>query len=227
MPRLDDGTAVDRADALAWFAARPVSARPPPDALPIGRDEASAAIVERTRRRRQRGRRSSAPATRRAGRGVHGLERSPADRGPPRAHARLPRQPARLRGSPSHERYAGRADYEAGCARPPNDLVAQRLLLPDDVDLVVADALRSYDESLTGRRNPPPVAFAGARHPPHRDSDDAVTVPRAHGHPRRAAAGVRSLDGADRDLRRARLALRVRSRRHAGLRAPRGVPTGR
>ena len=65
------------------------------------------------------------------------------------------------------------------------------------------------------RRKPPPVAFAGARRSRDRGQRRHVTVPRADRHPRRPPSGVRSLDGAHRHLRRARLALRVRPRGHA------------
>ena len=51
VPRVDDGTAIDRADAIAWFAARGHSV-PDADALPLGRGDAAVALVERARRRR-------------------------------------------------------------------------------------------------------------------------------------------------------------------------------
>ena len=53
-------------------------------------------------------------------------------------------------GPPHRERYTDRTDYETRVRAAARDLVAQRLLLPDDVDLVVADAVRAYDESPTG-----------------------------------------------------------------------------
>ena len=66
-------------------------------------------------------------------------------------------------GPPLHERYADRGDYEARVRDAAEELVAERYLLAEDVDLVTADARPSLRRIAHGRRNRPPVAFAGAR----------------------------------------------------------------
>jgi hypothetical protein len=147
---------VDRADALAQFAARPDVPTPSPAALPIGRDEASVAIVS---------------ALDEDGNEIAGVRlpqlvepvatytgwnlRPPIDGLPDLMPdflgSRLP-----LAGSQSDSRAADRTDYEARARDAARELVAGRYLLEEDVDLVTADAVRRYDESPTaaetGRR---------------------------------------------------------------------------
>ena len=150
VPRLDDGTAVDRADALASFATRPDACTPTSDALPIGSGAASAAIVS---------------ALDEFGNEVAGVRlpqlvepvatytgwnvRPPIDGLPDLMPDFLGSRLA-CGGRPVHERYADRADYEARVCEAAKELVAERLLLPEDVDVVTADAVRRYDESPTG-----------------------------------------------------------------------------
>jgi hypothetical protein len=150
VPRLDDGTAVDRADALARFATRPDACTPTSDALPIGSGAASAAIVS---------------ALDDFGNEVAGVRlphlvepvatytgwnvRPPIDGLPDLMPDFLGSRLA-CGGLPVHERYADRADYEARVWDATRELVADRFLLPEDVDLVTADAVRRYPESPTG-----------------------------------------------------------------------------
>ena len=63
---------------------------------------------------------------------------------------------SRLPGADSsvREHYADHVDYEAARAAA-RDLVAGRYLLDDDVERVVADAVRVYDELPTGGETAP------------------------------------------------------------------------
>jgi hypothetical protein len=150
VPRLDDGTAIDRADALAQFAVRPDVPTPTPDALPIGRDDASVAIVSAL----DEGGNEIAgvrlpqlvePVAIYTGWNVRPPSDGLPDLMPDFLGSRIPCSERSVR-----ERYADHADYEARARDAARELVAGRYLLEDDVERVVADAVRVYDESLTG-----------------------------------------------------------------------------
>ena len=125
-------------------------ATPTPDALPIGRDEAAVAIVS---------------ALDEDGNEIAGV-RLPQLVEPvatytgwnvrPPIDGRPDLMPDFL-GSRLHlsidGRYADRADYETRVRKEAEQLVAERYLLPEDVEVVVADAVRCYDESLASRES--------------------------------------------------------------------------
>jgi hypothetical protein len=152
VPRLDDGTAIDRADALAQFAVRPGVCTPAPDALPIGRDEAAVAIVSAL----------DADGNEIAGVRLPQLVEPVATytgwNVRPPVDGRPDLMPDFV-GSRLHlsigGRYADRVDYEARVRKEAERLVAERYLLPEDVELVIADAVGRYDESLAGHESHP------------------------------------------------------------------------
>ena len=130
---------------------------PDADALPIGSGEASAAIVSALDDDGNEVAGVRLPQLVEPVATLHGLERATADRRPARSDARLPRQSSAARaGAAPTQRYADRADYEVRVRATARGLVADRFLLPEDVELVTADAVGVYDESLasheSGRR---------------------------------------------------------------------------
>ena len=150
VPRLDDGTAVDRADALAHFATRADVPTPTSDALPIGRGAASVAIVS---------------ALDESGNEVAGVRlphlvepvatytgwnvRPPIDGLPDLMPdflgSRLP-----CGGASLQERYADRAEYEARVQRRGARAGGGAVPPSRGRRSVTADAVGRYHESLTG-----------------------------------------------------------------------------
>jgi len=59
--------------------------------------------------------------------------------------SRFPLPPGAVR-----QRYTDRADYEARVRAAATELVAQRLLLVEDIAMAVDAALAGYDESISG-----------------------------------------------------------------------------
>jgi len=123
---------------------------PTPDALPIGRDDASVAIVSAL----DEGGNEIAgvrlpqlvePLATYTGWNVRPPSDGLPDLMPDFLGSRIPCSERSVR-----ERYADHADYEARARDAARELVAGRYLLEDDVERVVADAVRVYDESLTG-----------------------------------------------------------------------------
>lgn len=151
VPRLDDGTAIDRAEALARFAARPGVYTPTPDALPGGGDDASAVIVSALD---EHGNEIAGvrlpqlvePVAAYTGWNVRPSIDGLPDLMPDFIGSRLP-----CTGPPPEQRYTDHADYEARVREAAGELVVERFLLPEDVDLVVGDALHRYDETVAGR----------------------------------------------------------------------------
>jgi hypothetical protein len=148
VPRLDDGTAVDRADALASFTARPGACAPSADALPPGYDDSGSVIV------------SSVDADGNELAGVRlpqvavavavytGWNVRPPIAGRPDlmpdfTGSRLP-----LPAPPAAERHPDRTAYGAAVRAEAERLRQARYLLDDDVERVVDDALRAYDETV-------------------------------------------------------------------------------
>lgn len=150
VPRMDDGTAMDRVDALARFAARPGVHTPTPDALP-GRQEANAAIVSALDESGNEMAGVRLPQLVEPVAAYTGWNVRPAIDGlpdlmPDFLGSRLPMTRESL-----DARYTSRSDYEARVRVIARWLVDARFLLPEDVDLVVQSALDSYDESVSGR----------------------------------------------------------------------------
>jgi hypothetical protein len=148
VPRLDDGTAIDRDDALAWFAARNGVACPDAGALPIGSGEADAALVsalddDGNEIAGVRVPQLAAPVAAYTGWNVRPPIAGRPNLAPDFLGSRVPLAPAELA-----RRYESRAGYEGQARGAARQLVADRLLLPDDVELVVRAALAAYDESV-------------------------------------------------------------------------------
>jgi hypothetical protein len=150
VPRLDDGTAIERGDALARFAAQPDVRTPTVDALPIGGHEASTAFVSALD---EHGNEVAGvrlpqlvePVAAYTGWNVRPPIDGLPDLMPDFLGSRLP-----CTGPPPGERYADRADYEDKVRAAADVLVEERFLLPGDVELVVGDALHGYDQSASG-----------------------------------------------------------------------------
>jgi hypothetical protein len=150
VPRLDDGTAVDRAAALAAFAARGDACTPDADALPIGRSAAATAVVSALDADGNevagiRLPQVAVPAAVYTGWNVRPPIPGRPDLMPDFIGSRLP-----LPLPAVADRHGDRADYEAAVRAAADRLVAARQLLTDDVDLVTADAMRAYDQTQTG-----------------------------------------------------------------------------
>ena len=184
VPRLDDGTAIDRADALARFAARPdVSTPDARRACRSDADEASVAIVSALD---EDGNEVAGvrlpqlvePVATYTGWNVRPPIDGLPDLMPDFLGSRLPlrglrirralRRSRRLRGAGA--RRGARASSPSGSSSPKTS----SSWLPTRV--------RVYDESLTGDESRPPVAFAGARR-----SRDMRTKTTRHGSARRRA----------------------------------------
>jgi hypothetical protein len=147
VPRVDDGTAIDRTDALAWFAAR---GRPVPDAdaLPLGRGDAAVALVsalddDGNEVAGVRLPQLVEPVAAYAGWNV----RPPIADRPDLAPDFLGSRFAMSR-TVVEARYGDREHYEKRLRAAADELVDDGLLLTDDVDVVVASALVAYDESV-------------------------------------------------------------------------------
>jgi hypothetical protein len=149
VPRVDDGTAIDRADALAWFAAR---GHPVPDdaALPVGRGEASVALVSALD---DSGNETAGvrlpqlvePVATYTGWNVRPPIADRPDLAPHFLGSRFPVARAAI-----ERRYPDRGRYETRARAAAERLVAERLLLAHDLELVVQAALAAYDESVGG-----------------------------------------------------------------------------
>ena len=128
----------------------PMCPTPTPDALPIGRDEASVAIVSALD---EDGNEIAGvrlphlvePVATYTGWNVRPPIDGLPDLMPDFLGSRLP-----LPGSRSHERSPIVPTTRRGCATRRASWWPERYLLEEDVDLVTADAVRRYDESPTG-----------------------------------------------------------------------------
>ncbi|HEY7106890.1 MAG TPA: alpha/beta hydrolase domain-containing protein [Acidimicrobiia bacterium] len=150
VPRLDDATAVDRAAALAAFARRADVSTPDADSLPAGRDGAATAIVSALDADGNevagiRLPQVSVPVAAYTGWNVRPPMAGRPDLMPDFIGSRVALPPPA-----AAERYAGRSAYETAVRADAGQLVAARHLLADDVELVVADALRAYDQTVKG-----------------------------------------------------------------------------
>jgi Alpha/beta hydrolase domain len=150
VPRVDDGTATDRNDALAFFAGRYDVHTPTQDALPVGTGPAARTIVsaldpDGNEIAGVRLPQLVEPVATYTGWNVRPpLEGLPGLM-PDFLGSRLPFESRCI-----EDRYADRTDYEARVRTAAEQLVVQRCLLAEDVDLVVDAALAAYDESLSG-----------------------------------------------------------------------------
>jgi hypothetical protein len=149
VPRIADGNAIDRDDAIEWFAARghPV---PDADALPLGTGAAAVALVsalddDGNEVAGVRLPQLVEPVATYAGWNV----RPPIAGRPGLAPDFLGSRFAMSRAA-IEARYGDRQRYEKRVRAAADDLVADGLLLADDVDLVVGSALAAYDESVGG-----------------------------------------------------------------------------
>ena len=149
VPRLDDGTAVDRGAALAWFGSRADVGTPSADALPIGRDAAATAIVSALDRDGNeiagvRLPQVAVPVAAYTGWNVRPPLAGRPDLMPDFLGSRLPLGRTSVPSADDRDRYETMVCAEAERLR------FERYLLDDDVWRVVADALRAYDETVTG-----------------------------------------------------------------------------
>jgi hypothetical protein len=150
VPRVDDGTAVERAPVLDFFRDKLGVPTPDAAALPPGRGTAAVARVaaiddDGNERAGVRMPALTVPIAAYTGWNVRPpLDGLPALM-PDFLGSRFP-----LPGDAVRQRYAGRADYEARVRAAAAALVEQRLLLDDDVAMVVDAALAGYDESTSG-----------------------------------------------------------------------------
>jgi hypothetical protein len=150
VPRLDDGTAIERGDALAWFAARPDVHTPTADALPIGGHGVSTAFVSALD---EHGNEVAGvrlpqlvePVATYTGWNVRPPIDGLPDLMPDFLGSRLP-----CAGESPASRDADRADYEEKVRAAAEVLVEEQFLLPADVELLVGDALHSYDQTASG-----------------------------------------------------------------------------
>jgi hypothetical protein len=151
VPRVDDGTAIDRREALARFAARSDASTPGPDALPVGTGAASTAFVsalddDGNEVAGIRLPQLVEPVATFTGWNVRPPIEGRPDLMPDFLGSRLP-----LSGDAPGARAADRAEYEARARAAAAALVEERLLLADDVDVVVHAAVATYDETVAGR----------------------------------------------------------------------------
>jgi hypothetical protein len=147
VPRIDEGTAVDRSDALSWFATR---GHPVPDAraLPTGHGEASAALVsalddDGNEVAGIRLPQLMEPVATYAGWNVRPPIPGRPDLAPDFIGSRFPLARAEIR-----RRYGDRTHYDERIRAAAQLLLGDGLLLADDLELVVHAALAAYDQSV-------------------------------------------------------------------------------
>jgi Alpha/beta hydrolase domain len=148
VPRVDQGTAVDRARVIDRFRTRAGVATPTVDALPAGPGVARTALVSAVDDDGNEiaGVRLPAlvePVAAYTGWNVRLPIPGRPDLVPDFLGSRLPFAVDRIT-----ERYASRDEYERRARAAADELVGRRLLLPDDVDLVVRAAVRAYEQSV-------------------------------------------------------------------------------
>ncbi len=182
-PRLDDGTAIDRAAALARFAARPGVSVPDADALPIGSGEASAAIVsalddDGNEVAGVRLPQLVEPVATFTGWNVRPPIDGLPDLMPDFLGSRVPLG-AGDRAQPAVRRSRRLRGAGAAAAR---GLVADRFLLARRRRARDCRCGRHVRRIARRPRKRAPVAFAGARRAPECGQRRHVTVPRADGH---------------------------------------------
>jgi alpha/beta hydrolase family protein len=149
VPRVDDGTAVERAPVLASLREHRDACVPDADALPPGRGGAPGLVAavddDGNERAGVRLPQLTVPVAAYAGWNVRpSLDGLPALM-PDFLGSRFPLPVVEI-----GRRYPDRADYETRVRTAAAALVEQRLLLDEDVAMVVDAALTAYDESIAG-----------------------------------------------------------------------------
>src|SRR5436190_1588422 len=149
VPRVDDGTAVERAPVLAFFGDKLGAATPDADALPAGRGRAPALVAAVDDDGNERAGVRLPPLTVPVAAYTGWNVRPPLD-GLPALMPDFLGSRFALPAGVVRQRYADRADYEARVRAAAAALVEQRLLLDEDVAMVVDAALSGYEESVSG-----------------------------------------------------------------------------
>jgi hypothetical protein len=149
VPRVDDDTAIDRADAIKWFAARghPV---PDADALPLGRGDAAVALVSALDDDGNEVAGVRLPQLVEPVATYTGWNVRPPIAGRPHLAPDFLGSRFAMPRTAIEARYGERQRYEVRVRAVAEALVADGLLLADDVDFVVGSALAAYDESVGG-----------------------------------------------------------------------------